>query len=106
MDAVTSLAILDDYSLVSGSRDKSLRCWQDYKSLSTEKPSLNSELIPSAHNDWINTLETDVDHRELYSGSKDGIVKVWKTKRKQMRCVASLSTSSTASINSICRLDK
>jgi hypothetical protein len=35
-----------------------------------------------AHNDWINTLETDHDHREMYSGSKDGIVKVWKMKKK------------------------
>lgn len=42
----------------------------------------------SAHSDWINTLETDSEHKEMYSGSKDGIVKVWKADKKQMRCVA------------------
>jgi WD40 repeat protein len=42
----------------------------------------------SAHNDWINTLETDHDRRMMYSGSKDGIVKVWKLKNKQLKCSA------------------
>ena len=36
--------------------------------------------VMGAHSDWINTLETDIDQKELYSGSKDGIVKVWKIK--------------------------
>ena len=42
----------------------------------------------AAHSDWINTLETDTLQKELYSGSKDGIVKVWKIKNKKMKCMA------------------
>ena len=59
-----------------------------------------------AHSDWINTLETDSDHKEMYSGSKDGVVKVWKMKKKQLNCVAQLTTSNSSSINSICKIDK
>ncbi len=33
--------------------------------------------MEEAHQDWINCLETTSDRKELYSGSKDGIVKVW-----------------------------
>jgi WD40 repeat protein len=58
-----------------------------------------------AHSDWINTLGTDFDRKELYSGSKDGIVKVWKIKNKKLKCMASLSSGSN-SINSICHIDK
>ena len=58
-----------------------------------------------AHSDWINTLETDIDNKELYSGGKDGIVKVWKIRNKKLKCMASLS-SSASSINSICKIDK
>ena len=80
-DAVTSLALLDD-SLISGSRDKNLRCW-DYKN------SMNKDFIVNAHSDWINTLETDHLHKEMYSGSKDGIVKVWRCPNKtKLKCVA------------------
>jgi WD40 repeat protein len=74
-DVVTSLSILED-SLISGSRDKNLRCW-DYRNIQNK----NSDCM-LAHNDWINTLETDIDHKEMYSGCKDGIVKVWKMKKK------------------------
>lgn len=80
-DAVTSLAILDQ-SLVSGSRDKNLRCWNYESQMS------NVTDVMGAHSDWINTLETDIDQKELYSGSKDGIVKVWKIKHKKLRCMA------------------
>ena len=59
----------------------------------------------SAHTDYINTLETDSDQRELYSGSKDGIVKVWKMKNKKIKCFAQLQ-SSPSSINTICCVDK
>jgi WD40 repeat protein len=116
-DAVTSLAVLNDGSLISGSRDKHLRCWNT-QSLT----SLSSNL---AHNDMINTLETDHERKMLYSGCRDGTVKVWKMNplTRQLRCAAQLSNpnalggvSSTItgnstsgggqSINSICKIDK
>ncbi len=36
--------------------------------------------VEVAHSDQINTLETDHAAKEMYSGSKDGIVKVWRMK--------------------------
>lgn len=60
-----------------------------------------------AHNDWINTLETDKDRQELYSGSKDGVVKIWKMGDQRLHCVAQLSASqSGASINAVSTIDK
>ena len=35
------------------------------------------ETVTNAHNDHINTFETDKEKSTLYSGSRDGIVKVW-----------------------------
>lgn len=58
-----------------------------------------------AHSDWINTLQTDSEGREMYSGGKEGIVKVWKLKNKKLKCMAQLS-SNCSSINSICSIDK
>ncbi len=126
-DAVTSLAVLNDGSLISGSRDKHLRCW-DQRALTSIQP---CQAIMGAHNDWINVLETDNDNRFLYSGCKDGTVKVWKMKNgRQLKCTASLfyqnnsaaasmgtlstgiggsgaaSGSSSLSINAICKIDK
>jgi WD40 repeat protein len=83
-DAVTSLAIVDD-TLVSGSRDKNLRCW-DYSHLNN-----NNSDVMQAHTDWINSLETDAENHELYSGGKDGVVKVWKIKKNRLNCQAALS---------------
>lgn len=67
----------------------------------------------SAHTDWINTLETDTDRRMMYSGCKDGIVKVWKMKSKHLKCTASLSVKNGsanltggAAINTIAKIDK
>jgi WD40 repeat protein len=78
-DVVTSLKVLDD-TLISGSRDKNLRCW-DYSSLQNKYAD-----VMQAHSDWINILETDCDRSELYSGGKDGVVKVWKIKNKKLTC--------------------
>ena len=83
-DAVTSLAQLQDDSLISGSRDKNLRCW-DTKSMASMSTCPG---VMQAHSDWINTLETDHDRKMMYSGCKDGIVKVWKMKNKQLQCNA------------------
>ena len=58
-----------------------------------------------AHNDWINTMETDIDRKEMYSGGKDGIVKVWKIKNKKLKCMANLSGSGS-SVNSLCKIDR
>lgn len=99
-DVVTSLAVLED-SLISGSRDKNLRGW-DYQTFSNK----HSMDVMQAHTEWINALETDHENKEMYSASKDGIVKVWKIKQKQLKCVASLATPSNASINTICKIDR
>ena len=59
-------------TLVSGSRDKNLRL---YDLTDQAFPELSNCL--TAHNDHINVLETDESQQYLYSGSRDGIVKVW-----------------------------
>lgn len=46
--------------------------------------------MEEAHNDWINCLETSAETRELYSGSKDGAVKVWAMKNDRLTCMAKL----------------
>ena len=68
-DAVTCLTVLNDI-LVSGSKDKNLRV---YNSVAPFEP-VNS--VMNAHSDQINCLENDGSF--VYSGSRDGIVKVWK----------------------------
>lgn len=68
-DAVTCLTVLNDI-LVSGSKDKNLRV---YNSMHPFEP-VNS--VMNAHADQINCLENDGQF--VYSGSRDGIVKVWK----------------------------
>lgn len=51
-DAVTSLSLLDDM-LISGSRDKMVRVWDHQR--------FQHQQVEVAHNDWVNTLETDSD---------------------------------------------
>ncbi len=41
----------------------------------------------------------------MYSGGKEGIVKIWKMKKRQLKCCAQL-TGQASSINTLCRLDK
>lgn len=96
-DAVTSLSLINN-TLVSGSRDKNLRCW-DFSN-----PANKYSDVMQAHSDWVNTLCTDFEKKEMYSGSKDGIVKVWKVKNKKLKCMASLGYN-TSSVNSICNID-
>jgi WD40 repeat protein len=73
-DVVTTLKFMGD-TLISGSRDKSLMAWdpKTYSYLGTE--------VKGAHNDWINTLESDIEGKYLYSGGKEGVVKIWQKKR-------------------------
>ena len=60
-------------TLVSGSRDKNLRLYDLTKN---GFPELSGSL--NAHNGYINALETDNSQQFLYSGSRDGIIKVWQ----------------------------
>lgn len=59
-------------TLVSGSRDKNLRL---YDLTQPNFPEISRCM--AAHDDHINVLETDESQQFLYSGSRDGIVKVW-----------------------------
>jgi WD40 repeat protein len=109
-EVVTALAILGktNPSLISGSRDKCLRRYSI-----REYPFRSSEAQLNAHNDHINTLETDREQTTLYSGSKDGIVKVWSMAdvdgskgEGNLTCRAILEgNSSNSSVNTICKLD-
>ena len=58
-----------------------------------------------AHSDYINSLETDHEHKEMYSGGKDGVVKVWKIRKNNLKCMAGL-TSNSGAINCISKIDK
>ena len=65
----------------------------------------------NAHNDQINALETDRDRTTLYSGSRDGIVKVWSMSDQEsgkgdLTCRAILDgNSQNSSVNTICKLE-
>jgi WD40 repeat protein len=106
-DVVTSLAVLGKTSLISGSKDKCLRRFSI-----GERPFKSIEWVQNAHNDQINCLETDREQTTLYSGSKDGIVKVWSMadvdgrSEGNLTCKAVLEgNASNSSVNTICRLD-
>jgi WD40 repeat protein len=58
-----------------------------------------------AHSDWVQCLETDQDKKELYSGGKDGVVKVWKIQSSKLKCMAGLSSNSGA-VNCLTKIDK
>jgi WD40 repeat protein len=47
--------------------------------------------VLNAHNDQINALETDKDKSTLYSGSRDGIVKVWSMSETDGKTEGSLT---------------
>ena len=55
-DAVTSLALLQDGVMVSGSRDKNLRMWDAQSNF----PLQGQQIVELAHNDHINCLESDI----------------------------------------------
>ncbi len=54
-DAVTSIALMQNGLMVSGSRDKNLRCW-DY---TNNSPYSSQQIVEKAHNEYINCLESD-----------------------------------------------
>jgi kinesin family protein 4/21/27 len=67
--SVTGLAVYGE-TLVSSSRDKSL------KQFDSSGNCISS--LTGFHTDWINCLEVDYQQRQVYSGGKDGKIKVWK----------------------------
>ena len=73
-DAVTALAMMGGGTkLVSGSRDKHIRTYD-----LTGDPYHDSQLCKmNAHSDWITTLENNASKTLLYSGCRDGSVKIW-----------------------------
>ena len=106
-DVVTSLALMGGgTTLVSGSRDKNLRVY-DLRNPIPE----NFDNVINAHNDHINTLETDRDQNYLYSGSKDGIVKVWSLNQtspstRELTCLSTLEGNAQHQpVNTICKLN-
>jgi WD40 repeat protein len=44
---------------------------------------LKNLTIKDAHSDHINILKESFDGKEMFSGSKDGIVKIWEIKKCQ-----------------------
>lgn len=103
-ELVTSLAMLNGgATLVSGSRDKNLRL---YDLQSPGFPELSHNL--TAHSDHINVLEADASQQTLYSGSRDGVVKVWQLANggTELQPVAAMEGNSQGtSINTICKLN-
>jgi WD40 repeat protein len=95
-DAVTSLSIVGGH-LVSGSRDKILKLW------SLDYPNSLKFTSSYAHQDWINVTETNVNQDILYSGSKDGTIKIWGVANNKLRCMSDINGHSQA-VNSICKL--
>ena len=75
-DTVTSLALYDG-SLVSGSRDKNLRIWN-------RDEECEIKTVISAHPEWINCLAADYLQRALYSGGKEGRIRVWNGNSREI----------------------
>lgn len=66
---VTGLVSYGD-TLVSSSRDKSVKQWDNAGACLTS--------LGGFHTDWINCLEVDHKQRQVYTGGKDGKIKVWR----------------------------
>jgi len=71
-----------------------------------EQTFTSTEAVLNAHSDQINALETDNERTTLYSGSKDGVVKVWSMGESALTCRAVLEgNQQNSSVNTICKLD-
>ena len=95
-DAVTCLASYNN-CIVSGSRDKNLRIWDP-------EGEDDIKTIISAHTDWINCLTTDPLDRGLYSGGKEGKVRVWSGSASDINYAGEL-LGHTGSVNAISALN-
>lgn len=94
-DSVTCLATYND-SIISGSRDKNLRIWDRQNDCETKT-------IISAHTDWINCLTIDSQNRGLYSGGKEGKIRVWVDNNNDLNYAGEL-VGHTSSVNAISTL--
>ena len=63
----------------------------------------------NAHSDIITSLDSLSGTNQIYSGSKDGFVKVWTQQEgalADLRCLAKLEGNSTlSSVNSVCAIE-
>ena len=84
--------------LVSGSRDKHIRTYD-----LTGDPYHDTQLCKmNAHSDWITTLENNASKTLLYSGCRDGSVKIWDD---QLNCLERFGNNPGQSVNALCRLN-
>ena len=81
-DSVTSLIILNDGKIVSGSHDNTIKIWDpknDYKCIKTLKE----------HKDHVYSL-IKLDYCKFVSGSKDNSIKIWDYKDNDYVCIRTL----------------
>merc|ERR1719401_3083700 len=71
MDCATGLAVGSHGGyFYSCSRDKSIRRW-DTRSLECDSH------VPRAHGDWVSSVAVSPSEACVFSGGRDGVVKVW-----------------------------
>ncbi|KAJ3257900.1 DDB1- and CUL4-associated factor 12 [Boothiomyces macroporosus] len=87
VDMVFSISWLDDFNLVSGSRDKSLKVWKIHEPFAT----YNSFNLPERkiyqpanslirHDQKVRDLAFDRSSHNIFTLSADGTVKIWDSK--------------------------
>ena len=103
-DAVTCLGTISGNTLISGSKDKHLRSYDISNVYFEQRGS-----FMNAHNDTITSLDSLSGDRNIYSGSKDGIVKVWtqlEGSLSDLKCQAKLDGNAFKSkVNAVCALN-
>lgn len=57
-------------TIVSSSKDRSIKQWDNNGNFLCD--------INNAHTDWITCLEPDLDNNHVFSGGKEGKIKVWR----------------------------
>jgi hypothetical protein len=93
-DAVSTLTVINDTHLVSGSRDKSVKIWKD------------NELKASTYisSDWVNlAVQSSLSKRDFYVASKDGLVKACKFQDNKISIMGSIQ-SGPLSVNGMVEL--
>lgn len=83
---------------------------------SLDNAAINLKHTSYAHQDWVNAIECNFRdeslnnflansmHNMVYSGSRDGAIKVWGvTDNKKLRCLTAINGHSQA-VSSICKL--
>lgn len=85
-DSVCSVVVRRDGTILSGSKDNTIKVWK-------VKGQNNYEYIQtlSGHTGWVNSLVINADDT-LFSGSEDGTIKVWKVNaQSEYECVHTLT---------------